>query len=82
MAKTRGAHSFRPRVRRSGGVVRGCGAPAHPRLEGMSPHESSPLLSLEDIKFKRERRVSETGKGKYKMKNEGKKGFIYRRGGR
>ena len=41
------------------------------------PHESSPLLSLENIKFERERGVSETGKGKYEMKNEGKR-VLYR----
>ena len=30
------------------------------------PHESSPLVGLEEVKFERERGVSETGKVKVK----------------
>ena len=52
------------------------GAPADGRNE---PHESSPLLGLEDIKFEREREVSETGKVKSEMKMKEKRG-LYRVG--
>ena len=45
------------------------------------PHESSPLLGFKESKFEREGGVSETRKGKYEMKNEGKRG-LYRGGGR
>ena len=43
-------------------------------------HESSPLLGLEDIKLRGRGGFSETGKEKYEMKNEGKRG-LYRGGG-
>ena len=53
------------------------GAPAAGRNE---PHESSPLLGLEEIKFEREKGVSETGKVKGEMKMKDKRG-LYRGGG-
>ena len=48
---------------------------------GSEPHKSLPLLGLKESKFEREREDSETRKGKYEMKNEGKWG-LYRGGGR
>ena len=53
------------------------GAPIATRNE---PHESSSLLGLEDIKFERERGVSETRKVKGEMKMKEKRG-LYRGGG-
>ena len=59
----------------------GKGRSSVPTADRNGPHESSPLLGLEDIKFERERGVSETGKVKGEMKMKERRG-LYGEGGR
>ena len=59
----------------------GEGRSGAPVVERNEPHESSPLLGLEEIKFERGRRVSKTGKVKGEMKMKEKRGLYKGVGG-